>query len=354
MPLSDYMAACLTDPEDGYYTKARPLGREGDFITSPEISQVFGELLGLALADYWDRSGRPARLCLAELGPGRGTLMADILRAARIVPGFFEAAEIHLVEVGERLAADQAAALRDSGKSPRWHAALDDLPGGLPLFLVANEFFDALPIRQFVRLEGGWRERLVGLDAQTGELAFRLGEAADPPTLDAPKGSVAEIAGPAREAVRALAKRLAAEGGIALIVDYGHEGGAFGDSFQAVRGHAYADPFAEPGLADLTAHVDFSALARAAGEAGAWSWGPVSQGTLLGRLGIAERVRRLVAGKPPEAAREIETAANRLVSPDRMGALFKALALTRPEAPPPAGFGPAPARVETAAAAAGR
>lgn len=348
LSIADYMTVCLTDPENGYYTNAQAIGRQGDFITAPEISQVFGELIGLFLADYWQRSGAPGRICLAELGPGRGTLMADLLRAARLVPGFFQALEVHLVEVSPRLAAEQAERLAESGKQPVWQPDIASLPQGLPLFVVANEFFDALPIRQFEKTAEGWFERLVGLDeAGTGLATCLSGEPAPdiPPHADsAPLGAIVETAEAASAVSQALAARISQDGGIALYIDYGHAGTALGDTFQAVRAHGFADPLAEPGLADLTAHVDFGALAASAvGAAGAGAviWGPIGQGSFLGRLGLRQRVLSLGAGKPPETVRALEAAAARLAAPDRMGVLFKCLVVSRQGGPVPAGFEPA-------------
>jgi SAM-dependent MidA family methyltransferase len=265
MPLSEYMALCLSHPEHGYYMGRDPLGAAGDFTTAPEISQMFGELIGLWLAQVWRDMGAPGRVVLAELGPGRGTLMADALRAAGRVPGFLAAAEPWLVETSPALRARQAEALE--GRGAQWAESPEALPSG-PLLLVANEFFDALPIRQVVRSGGAWRERVVGLEGD--RLVLGLGPAV-PWQAEGAEGAVREVCAAGEAAARAIGARLAASGGAALIVDYGYlqappEGG---DTFQALRGHAYADPLAAPGEADLTAHVDFAALARAGREAGA-------------------------------------------------------------------------------------
>lgn len=365
MPLAEYMALCLGHPAHGYYTTRDPLGAAGDFTTAPEVSQMFGEMLGLWLAQCWADMGSPGGVVLAELGPGRGTLMADVLRVAARVPGFADAVSPWLVEISPTLRARQAEAL--AGRGAMWAARVEDLPDG-PLLLLANEFFDALPVRQLVRVGGRWRERAVTLDAE-GRLAFGLG-AVVPWEAEEPDGSVAELC-PAGEAVAGwIGARLAARGGAALIVDYGYAarspGGA--DTFQAMRGHAWTDPLAAPGEADLTAHVDFPMVARAAKAAGGVAWPVAGQGMFLERLGITARAQalaRAAAGKaaarpapaggshppapppsgagraaaenPVEAAIEaIVSAHRRLTHPEEMGTLFKVLALTGPgQARPP-------------------
>jgi NADH dehydrogenase [ubiquinone] 1 alpha subcomplex assembly factor 7 len=368
--VADYMALCLGDPEHGYYMARDPFGRGGDFVTAPEVSQVFGELIGLWAVATFEAMGSPSSFVLAELGPGRGTLMADLLRAARVRPAFLDAAQVQLVETSPRLRAVQEATLGPTAVA--WHDALDSLPRG-PAIVVANEFFDALPIRQFVRTTTGWAERMVGLD-DAGGLAFGLrpleaplssfppspsfrrkpesiaGLAARPNpqdkmrqgsrwtpafagvtelvvTADA-EPSIFETSPVAIAIMSSLAARVAVEGGAALIIDYGCEGPAFGDTLQAVRGHAYADPLAEPGEADLTAHVDFAALARAAVAAGAEPRRLVSQGDFLSRLGIGARAERLAAGKDDVAQATIASAVARLIAPEAMGDLFKVLALS--------------------------
>ncbi|HET7716600.1 MAG TPA: SAM-dependent methyltransferase, partial [Bauldia sp.] len=285
--IADYMALCLGDREHGYYMVREPFGGSGDFITAPEVSQIFGELIGLWAVATWQAMGSPSPFVLVELGPGRGTLMADLLRAARLRPAFLDAARIHLVETSPRLRAIQEATL--AGAAVTWHAAIDALPAG-PAIVVANEFFDALPIRQYVATASGWAERMVGLD-EAGRLRFGMRDSAGPsstvPTHAKPSarmgkptpsgegdtpygaGGIVEISPAATAIMSTLATRIASDGGAALIIDYGYEGPAFGETLQAVRGHRHVDPLAEPGEADLTAHVDFAALARAAAEAGA-------------------------------------------------------------------------------------
>lgn len=337
LPVGRYMALALGHPQHGYYMHGRPFGRGGDFITAPEISQMFGELLGLWCADTWTRLGRPAQVNLVELGPGRGTLMADALRALQRVPGLRPA--IHLVETSPTLRAAQAAALR--GHDVAWHDSFDTVPGG-PLLLLANEFFDALPVRQFVRLRDGWHERLVGL--APGGAGFAFVAAPDALPLDhpaaagAPEGSIVETCPAGAAIAAAIGARVARDGGAALIVDYGHAEPRAAATLQAVRGHARHDVLAEPGLADLTAHVDFAALATAARQAGAAAFGPISQGALLGALGIAARAARLQRDAADGQAAAVAAALHRLVAPDAMGDLFKALALAPPELGPPAGF----------------
>jgi len=325
--IADYMAHCLADPEYGYYATRDPLGRAGDFITAPEISQMFGELIGAWLVHAWRAAGAPAPAILAEAGPGRGTLMADILRTAGTDPAFLSAVSLHLVETSPALRQKQKAALAGVKPPVSWHERIEDVPEA-PLFFIANEFFDALPIRQYIRTGDGWRERVVGLD-DAGNLAFGPGPSGfDRPIADAPEGAIIEIC-PAAEAIMGvIAGRIAAFGGAALIVDYGYGKAAFGDTLQAVKNHAFADPLAEPGEADLTAHVDFAALARSAQKAGAAVHGPMDQGAFLLAMGLLERAGRLGAGKDAQTRNAIAKAVERLAGRDAMGTLFKVLAVT--------------------------
>jgi NADH dehydrogenase [ubiquinone] 1 alpha subcomplex assembly factor 7 len=341
LTVAEFMAEALGHPQHGYYMTRDPLGQRGDFITSPEISQVFGELIGLWAADLWDRMGRPDGLILAELGPGRGTLMADALRAARLMPGFLHAARLHLVETSPALRHAQAHSL--AAHRPSWHDSIADLPDG-PLLVVANEFLDALPIRQLVKTARGWAERLVGLDA-AGGLAFVLAAphgataALVPAALrEAAVGSLCEVAPAAAGIADALSRRIARAGGAALFIDYGHTLRACGETLQAVRGHRPHPVLKDPGEADLTAHVDFAALAEAAVAAGAGVWGPLTQGELLRRIGIEARAERLSVGATPAQAAEIAAACRRLIDPGEMGTLFKILAIAAPDQPAPAGF----------------
>lgn len=335
MTVADYMTLCLLHPRHGYYMTRDPLGAEGDFVTAPEISQMFGEMLGLALAQSWQDQGSPASFVLAELGPGRGTLMADILRIASRVDGMLDAAEIWLIEASPSLRAVQQQCL--SGRKVRWADQVTDLPDK-PLFLIANEFFDALPIRQFVRTEQGWQEQMIGLDQ--GALCFGLAapmqiEVLEDRHASARLGQVVETNAAATGIASELARRIAGFGGVALIVDYG-DWGSDGDTFQALRRHQKQHPLLTPGQADLTAHVDFAALAHAA--KGVAVTGLTAQGVLLERLGITARAQSLAANMRAASLETHIAAHRRLTHPDEMGTLFKALALYPQGATPPPGF----------------
>lgn len=341
IPVSRFMAEALGHPEQGYYVRREPFGADGDFVTAPEISQMFGELIGLWAVACWQQMGAPERLVLAEAGPGRGTLMADALRAARLSPGFLAAIELALVETSPRLRALQADALPALARPPHWYDSVDSLPDG-PLLFLANEFFDALPIRQFERRGGRWYERMVGW--REGELCFvSAPDPAGPESLpaalrEAPDGSLAESREADRAIAGAIAGRLAQAGGYALIIDYGHVVSAPGDSLQAVRRHAFHPILADPGSADLTAHVDFQQLAEAAVAAGARAHGPLGQGDFLERLGLRHRAARLQAAATPAQSAAIAAARHRLTAEDGMGSLFKVLALSAPDLPPPPAF----------------
>ncbi|SMO32879.1 class I SAM-dependent methyltransferase [Paracoccus laeviglucosivorans] len=324
MGLDEYMQLCLLHPEHGYYATRDPFGTQGDFTTSPEISQMFGEMVGLALAQSWLDQGSPAPFVLAEIGPGRGTLMADILRTIRIVPGMSEAAQITLIEASAHLRKVQ----RDKLGDVRHLGRAEELPE-LPLFLVANEFFDALPIRQMQRVADGWSHRLVALAGD--ELGFALGPPVPGP--DAPMDEIRESCPAAGPIVTAIAGRIARHGGCAIAIDYGDWAG-HGDTFQALRQHRPESPFAHPGDADLTAHVDFEPLARAARAAGAQVSRMVTQGEWLLRLGIEQRAARLARSGDGGAM----TALRRLTAADEMGQLFKTIAIWGQSAPVPPGF----------------
>ncbi|MFG1378841.1 class I SAM-dependent methyltransferase [Xanthobacter autotrophicus] len=341
MPLSRYMALCLGHPRHGYYMARDPLGARGDFTTAPEISQMFGELLGLWAVAQWQQMGSPAAFRLVELGPGRGTLMADALRAARLMPDFGAAARIHLVETSPVLRAAQARALAGAA-DVAWHDRIEDVPDG-PALVLANEFFDALPIDQYVWRSRHWHERRVGLDDE-GHLVLGL----DPAPSRAAPAFAAHLPPPAEGAVlehmesgpaRALSARLKAQGGAALIIDYGHAGG-YGDTFQALEQHRFADPLAAPGAADLTAHVDFSALAGIGRAAGLRAFGPLEQGAFLARLGLGPRAERLKRDAPQEIRAGVDAAARRLAGggAGEMGRLFKVLVLAHPEIGLPPAF----------------
>jgi len=339
MRVSDYMETCLLHPELGYYTTRDPLGTAGDFITAPEISQMFGELIGLCLAQCWLDQGSPAPFTLAELGPGRGTLMADALRATKHVPGFHTAARLTLVEASPVLRVSQANLL--AAYNPQWLDTATALPDQ-PLFLVANEFFDALPIRQFQREGKAWRERMVGLSQD--ELSLGLGPALLLAALeqrlpDTRTGDIVETCTPAIHIVAQIATRIARHGGAAILVDYG-DWRSQGDTLQALKGHKTADIFATPGSADLTAHVDFEPLAQAAQTAGCAFSRLTTQADFLQRLGLAQRAHTLAKAQNPTVQATITSAQHRLTHKDEMGNLFKVLGLYPDKAPPPPGLAP--------------
>ena len=328
--LDCFMATALGDPEHGYYMTRDPFGRAGDFITAPEISQIFGEILGLYCAEQWRRMGAPAEVALVELGPGRGTLAADMLRAMKILPGCREAMRLHLIETSPVLRARQQATLADA--APRWHDTIETVPPG-PTLLVANEFFDALPIRQWLRRDGAWHERLVALDDADG-LIFRAGPPGlppQPPPGDAPEGAIFETCAPALAIAAAIGRRLAAAPGAAVLIDYGHGASGFGETLQAVRAHRFAAPLADPGEADLTAHVDFAALAAALRQSGAAVAPLVTQAQFLIANGAELRAQTLMRGKDADTAAGIAQALRRLLDPAKMGRLFKTLIATAPD-----------------------
>ncbi|MAB13748.1 SAM-dependent methyltransferase [Parvibaculum sp.] len=346
--VSQFMGIALGHPDHGYYMTRDPLGAKGDFITAPEVSQMFGELVGLWLADNWIRqrtdTGSPSPFHLVELGPGRGTLMADALRAMKSVPGMTEAAQIHFVETSPALRAEQEARVPDA----TWHDRLADVPAG-PTFLIANEFFDALPVRQFVKTAQGWCERHValadGASADAPRFAFALSpvplkdESAIPQgARSAAEGSIAELSPASTAIAQEIATRITGHGGAALIIDYGHARSAAGDTLQAMRGHGFTDPLENPGEADITAHVDFEMIATAAQAGGCATFGPVEQGRFLAKIGIQARAEALARKASPSQARDIETALDRLTAPKQMGSLFKVLGLLPAGAEPPAGF----------------
>jgi len=344
LPIADYMEAALAHPEHGYYRTRDPFGARGDFITAPEITQMFGELIGLWCVDVWRRMGEPESFVLAELGPGRGTLMGDALRAAKLAPDFLAGARLHLVETSPVLRMAQECTL--GAHRPRWHERAEDLPDG-PILVVANEFFDALPVRQFIRRETGWHERRIGLGEDGETFVFTLdptpNEVAIPPISDSARlGAIREVA-PATLALAAwLGARIARDGGAALIVDYGYYPSVCGDTLQALRDHRAHFVLDDPGDADLTAHVDFGAIADAARTGRARAWGPAPQGDFLLSLGIEERARLLAAANPVQNA-NIVAAYRRLIDPFAMGSLFKVLAVTHPALPALAGFPEEPA-----------
>ncbi|HEY0266449.1 MAG TPA: SAM-dependent methyltransferase [Rhizomicrobium sp.] len=344
MSVAQFMTLSLLDPKDGYYATRDPFGAGGDFVTAPEISQMFGEMVGLWLVQAWADQGCPKNPRLVELGPGRGTLMADILRTASVAPEFLAELEVVLVEASPVLAAMQAEKLRGSGADISWQNQFDDSLGDRPLFLVANEFFDALPVRQYVKTDRGWCERMV--TALNGELTFALAPVPAPKPLippdreAAPEGGVYETSPAAIALAEDIARTIAARGGAALMIDYGYSAvTGFAETLQAVGGHRFADALAEPGEDDLSAHVDFAALAGAGRRGGAGVFGPVTQGLFLATIGIAERAEQLMKTNPA-SAESLLAATERLIGNEQMGTLFKALAFLPPQVHEVAGFAP--------------
>jgi NADH dehydrogenase [ubiquinone] 1 alpha subcomplex assembly factor 7 len=338
--VAQYMTMALHDPEGGYYATRDPFGKKGDFITAPEISQMFGEMLGLWLAQAWEEQGCPKRPVLMELGPGRGTLMADMLRALKAVPDFLNDMDVVLVEASPHLRAVQEETLKNSGARIAWRQQFD-AEAGRPLFLVANEFFDALPIRQYVKTPRGWCERMV--TQKDGGLDFALAPAPVPSALipesraGAPEGGVYETAPAGIALGEAIARHIAAQGGAALLVDYGYDQAGHSETLQAVRGHEFSALLEAPGEADLSAHVDFAALGEAGRRGGASIHGPIGQGALLTALGIAARAQSLAA-RNPASLPDLTAALARLTGPEAMGTLFKALAFLPPAAISAPGF----------------
>jgi SAM-dependent MidA family methyltransferase len=345
LPLSEYMRLCLTHPQYGYYINRDPLGAGGDFTTSPEISQMFGELIGLWMAAVWQRMGAPENVRVIELGPGRGTLLDDALRAAKVMKAFRTAIVLHLVEISPALREVQRQRLEPLDVPVAWHATLEDVPGG-PAILIANEFIDALPVHQAVKQADGWHERVVDIGADG---RFFIGTARDPlPFFETsmprglrkcPAGSIYEWR--SDNIALELGRRMRSDGA-ALIIDYGHAHSGLGDTLQAVAGHAFTDPLRAPGEADLTAHVDFEAIGQSAESIGAQIHGPIRQRDLFLRLGIEQRAATLKAAAPRDKVADIERACSRLIAEGAhgMGALFKAIAIAAPELGVLPGFEP--------------
>jgi len=336
MPIAEYMRLCLTHPEHGYYMNRDPLGSGGDFVTAPEISQMFGEIIGLWLVAVWKELGAPENIRLVELGPGRGTMLIDALRAAKTVPGFHDAIVLHLIEISPALQKIQERRLEPLRLPTLWHTALEQVPAG-PCLIVANEFIDALPIHQAVKQSDGWHERgvIVGADG-----ALAIGAMREPlPHFEAtlPRGLRQSPAGSIYEwrsdtAMLEIGRRVR-ENGAALIIDYGHAWYGLGETLQAVSGHSFADPLRAPGEVDLTAHVDFQALAQAAESIGGRIHGPVAQRDWLRRLGIDQRAAALKAHAPYGKGTEIDQALSRLTAsgPRGMGELCKVMAIADPK-----------------------
>jgi NADH dehydrogenase [ubiquinone] 1 alpha subcomplex assembly factor 7 len=344
--LERYISLCLGHPDHGVYTSRDPIGAEGDFTTSPEISQMFGELIGLWTASVWQSMAKAVNIAphihLIELGPGRGTLMADALRAASTLPGFIDHLTVHLVETGRTMRTRQAASLSALNIEPSWHDDLTTVPPGASI-IIANEFFDALPIQQYVRQSHAWHERLVGLD-DTGALVFKTTQTpATMRLLDslfpyAGEGEIAEICPAAHEVIATIGARFRANPGAGLIIDYGHSTSGTGDTLQAVAKHQYADPLARPGEADITAHVDFAALRQRARKASLTTYGPIGQGRFLNQLGLGKRAKMLCQNASSAQVQDIARAAKRLTAQNQMGTLFKVMALTSAKLAPPAPF----------------
>jgi SAM-dependent MidA family methyltransferase len=345
MPLADYMRLALTHPQYGYYNTHDPIGAAGDFITAPEISQMFGELIGVWMVAVWQQMGSPENVRVIELGPGHGTLIIDALRAAKIAKDFLAAIVLHFVEISPKLKDQQQRRLEPLGMPMLWHTALSEVPAG-PSIIVANEFIDALPVHQAIKQADGWHERVIDVSPE-GNLV--LSAAREPlrhfeTTLprqfrQPPAGSIYEWRS---DTIALEIGRRVRNEGAALIIDYGHTRQGLGDSLQAVAGHSFSDPLRTPGQADLTAHVDFMAFAQSAEIIGARIHGPVSQRDFLQRLGIEQRAAALKARATREKGEEIDRALSRLTASgsDSMGELFKVLAITDPKLGPPPGFEP--------------
>lgn len=340
--VATFMEICLGDPDGGYYATRDPFGAAGDFTTAPEVSQMFGELLGLWCIDSWHTLGAPEAFALVELGPGRGTLMSDALRAMATVPACLAAAKVHMVETSPVLKTAQQQAL--AGHDVTWHETLP-APDGVPMICLANEFLDALPVHQFVRTADGWCERRIDYDPRRHELRFVAngpgqpdGDLSAPWLRDAAAGDILEQSPVVETVVGELSRQLDAHGGLALLIDYGHTRHGIGETLQAVRQHRPIDPLAAPGDSDLTAHVDFLTVGETARAAGARTWGPVDQGVFLQRLGIRERADALRGSAGESQARDIETGLARLIGPAEMGTLFKVIAVSDQRIARVAGF----------------
>jgi NADH dehydrogenase [ubiquinone] 1 alpha subcomplex assembly factor 7 len=343
MPIARYMTLCLTHPQYGYYVTRDPFGADGDFTTAPEVSQIFGELLGLWALSVWRMLGEPEAINLIELGPGRGTMMRDALRASKVLPQFREALSVHMVEISPTLEQVQRGTLSDADVPVSWHRHLLDVPEG-PSIILANEYLDALPVHQVVKQKDGWHERVIGLNTN-GE--FALGLAPDALTQfdrfmpkkvkEAPVGAIFEW----RNDIHAfdIARRVRNKGA-ALFIDYGHVESDIGETLQSVNDHAFADPLSAPGLADITAHVDFFIFGEAAESMGASVHGPVTQAKFLRELGIDARADALRRGASAEQAATITSAVARLTESGRtgMGDLFKVIAISDPKLGPLPGF----------------
>jgi NADH dehydrogenase [ubiquinone] 1 alpha subcomplex assembly factor 7 len=340
MSTGDYMSWCLTGRHGAYYREGNPLGAHGDFVTAPEVSQIFGELVAMWAATVWQAMGEPASLVLVEMGPGRGTLMQDALRAAKSVPGFLDAAYVHLVESSTSLREAQEAMLSPLCK-PHWHDDISTVPDA-PAIVIANEFFDAMPVEQYVLSGGEWHRRVVTLN-NAGEPVFGVGDPARPPAglhpAAAPReGDILECRPLLGPLMAEFGRRAILDPFAMLIADYGYERPDYGDTLQAVRNHGYANPLEAPGETDLSAHVNFAELRFAAEDAGLAAWGPLSQGEFLLALGLEHRLRQLLTSAREDQRAALYLGARRLVDPYQMGSLFKVMALTGLGVPVPPPF----------------
>ncbi len=339
MTVADYVTRCLHDPKGGYYATRPALGERGDFITAPMVSQMFGELIGLWAVETWQRLGAPEKVRFVEVGPGDGTLMSDALRAARLSPAFLEAAELILIEPSQPLRQEQARRLADADLEPRWVKSLAQIETDAPVILVANEVLDCLPARQFIKTEGGWAERRIGVD-DANNLIFGLtaiSEGFETPELEIEVGQVLEISEQQAAFGRDLAALVAATSGAALLIDYGRAKTEAGDTLQALKRHQKVGVLDEPGEADLTQWADFPLVLEAAVRSGADVTGCIGQGLFLARLGIVERAKALAAARP-EAEDVILRQFHRLTAHDQMGELFKVAAIFSPRSLTVPGF----------------
>ena len=343
LSVSDYMREALFNSEHGYYMTGDPLGKRGDFITAPEISQMFGELIGLWCAVMWERMGSPEKINLIEMGPGRGTLIADALRATSNIPGFFDSINIHMIEISPSLKKRQQRNLQVLNCNIQWHENFQDVSEG-PLILIANELFDVLPIRQFVKSTNGWFERKIGCNGQSqlewvvDHNSLLPGNLITPQMVESNMGTIFELGQVASDLIMNITKSVIKFGGAALIIDYGHIKSAVGDTLQAVKDHKYFDILSKPGKTDLTAHVDFECLAKNARALGGLVHGPVTQRNFLRRLGIEVRSDQLKNLASTRQKSEVLTSLNRLIGANEMGDLFKVMAITHPDEMVPEGF----------------
>ena len=343
LSLADYMSTSLVEPEYGYYMNGDPLGKKGDFVTAPEVSQMFGELIGLWCAITWHKIGSPDKIKIIELGPGRGTLMVDALRALKLAPTFLDAIEIHLVEVSPSLRKRQERNLKSLGFDFYWHNKYEDVPEG-KFILLANEFLDALPVRQFEKNNVGWAERMITINRK-GELIWELDKFSDkisipiPPNLIlSPVGSVFEYSEATKKLITVVTESVVKNEGAALFIDYGYSKSAIGDTLQAVKNHKHHDPLTDPGNLDLTAHVDFGMLASTARKLGGRVYGPINQRDFLRPLGIEHRAKQLLKTASTRQKADILEGLKRLISLDQMGGLFKVIAIGHAKHPAPEGF----------------